>query len=89
MSNDVFVKEYTRRDLTDGSTEKCLDIWIMSLEHQVKELQERVKYIKMYGERLIQQTLDSENEIREEAKKRGKEIMREREEAEKTGANHV
>lgn len=89
MSNDVFVKEYTRRDLTDGSTEKCLDIWIMSLEHQVKELQERVKYIKMYGERLIQQTLDSENEIREEAKKRGKEIMREREEAEKIGADHV
>ena len=89
MSNDVFVKEYTRRDLTHGSTEKCLDIWIMSLEHQVKELQERVKYIKMYGERLIQQTLDSENEIREEAKKRGKEIMREREEAEKIGANHV
>ena len=89
MSNDVFVKKYTRRDLTDGSTEKCLDIWIMSLEHQVKELQERVKYIKMYGERLIQQTLDSENEIREEAKKRGKEIMREREEAEKIGANHV
>jgi|15BtaG_2_1085339.scaffolds.fasta_scaffold07271_3 hypothetical protein len=89
MSKDVFVKEYTRRDLTDGSTEKCLDVWIMSLEHQVKELQERVKYIKMYGERLIQQTLDSENEIREEAKKRGKEIMREREEAEEIGANHV
>ena len=75
-------KTYTSRDLESGTNVHGLNIWLNAVDRQVKELQEKVGFLRIYAEKVIEDNIRDQKEIREDAKKRGKEIMNEREAAE-------
>lgn len=75
-------KAYTARDLESGTNAHGLNIWLDAVDRQVNELQEKVKFLRTYAEKVIEDSIKTQKEIRAEAKKRGKEIMNEREKAE-------
>lgn len=79
---DNFKKTYTHKDLESGTNVHGLNIWLDAVDRQLKELQEKVGFLRIYAEKVIEDNLRDQKEIREDAKKRGKEIMDEREKAE-------
>lgn len=79
---DDFKKTYTTRDLESGTNVHGLNIWLDAVDRQVKELQEKVGFLRIYAEKVIEDNIRDQKEIRADAKKRGKEIMKEREAAE-------